>query len=74
MGDENISARFQKKLEDNLIDLRLLLDRMLKFNQNSIKHYMESMQKSIEQFKPYFNAVELTKLYLRSKNDSLAQV
>lgn len=74
VGNENISATFQKKLERNLIDLRLLLDQMLKFNQNSIQHYMEFMQKSFDQVKTYFNATELTKLHQRYENDSLTQV
>lgn len=74
MGDDLISNRSLQKLERNLDDLQSLVSKMLTFIGDSLNAYMNSMQKSIDQTKIYFNETDLMELLQTTKNASVAQV
>ena len=74
MGDDLISNRALQKLERNLDDLQSLVNKMLTFIGDSLNAYMNSMQKSIDQTKTYFNETDLMELHQKTKNGSIAEV
>ena len=74
MGDDLISNRALQKLERNLDDLQSLVNKMLTFIGDSLNAYMNSMQKSIDQTKTYFNEMDLMELHQTTKNGSIAEV
>lgn len=70
----NMSNGSRVKLESNLIDLRMLIEQMIKFNEQSERSYSDAMQKSINQIQTYFNETEFMQLHQTTKNNSMNQV
>lgn len=74
MGDDVISDGARQKLQQDLNDLRSLLDKMWEFHEESLNAYAESMRKSIDHITNYYNETELMQLHQTTRNTSIEQV